>query len=84
MLRNSLQTKKTEGEQAATNSGFHTLPAIRGFRVGDFPLGSSESRAAARMQLLRFEASRCRSMQIFHRVPHPRQNNEKPHAAGWG
>ena len=82
MLRNSLQTKKTEGEQAATNSGFHTLPAIRGFRVGDFPLGSSESRAAARMQLLRFEASRCR-IQIFHRVPHPRQDNEKPHAAGW-
>ena len=35
------------------------------------------------MQLRRFEASRCR-MQIFHRVPRPRQDNEKPHAVGWG
>jgi hypothetical protein len=62
------------------------LPAAKtGPRPGDFPVGSPESRAAARLMLSDRERERDR-LELIHHVPRPERDghsNEEPHATPW-
>ena len=53
-----------------------------GPKLGDFPVGSRESRAAARMWLRQLNANRSR-FQLFHSVPRPNRSTTEPHATEW-
>jgi hypothetical protein len=81
MNRKSLETQKREVLKAATvlpNLGLLPL----GLRPADFPLGSAQSRAAARSQLQRFEANRA-CFVISHSVPRPRLDPSIAHEGEW-
>lgn len=49
---------------------------------GDFPLGSPESRAAARLRLEQMQDNR-RNIEIISHIPRPGQDNTQPHASPW-
>ena len=51
-------------------------------RPEEFPLGSTESRAAARAML---DAQRraVRRVQIIHSIPHPNEDDSRPHVGHW-
>ena len=51
-------------------------------RPGDFPLGSRESRAAARL-LLNSLANTRRRIEIVSHIPRPGQDGTKPHVSDW-
>jgi hypothetical protein len=49
---------------------------------GEFPLGSSQSRAAARMRLEQLKAARPR-FELIHSIPRPRTDNSVVHEGEW-
>ena len=51
-------------------------------RPEEFPLGSMESRVAARA-VLELRETQVRRVQIVHSVPRPCQDNSKPHVGAW-
>jgi len=51
-------------------------------KPGDFPIGSLESRAAARMRLIRLNDSRKR-VRIIHNIPGPWEDNSRVHFGDW-
>jgi hypothetical protein len=51
-------------------------------RPEEFPLGSPESRAAARA-MLETRESRVRRLQIVTEIPRPRQDNSHAHVGHW-
>ena len=51
-------------------------------RPEEFPLGSMESRAAARA-VLELRNMQVRRVQIVHSVPRPHQDNSKPNVGDW-
>lgn len=51
-------------------------------KPGDFPIGSAESRAAARMQLTRWNDSRKR-LRIILGIPRPREDGSRVHFGKW-
>ena len=55
---------------------------MSGVRPGDYPIGSPESRAAARLQLAHRQNSRER-LTIIHSVPRPRQDDSRVCFGSW-
>lgn len=51
-------------------------------RPEEFPLGSMESRAAARA-LLEAREKDVRRVQIIHSIPHPNEDHSRPHVGHW-
>jgi len=51
-------------------------------KPGDFPVGSCESRAAARMRLQQLNANRS-TFELIHSVPRPYCSATEPHATEW-
>ena len=51
-------------------------------RPDEFPLGSMESRAAARA-LLEAQERGVRRVQIIHSIPHPNEDDSRPHVGHW-
>lgn len=51
-------------------------------RPEDFPIGSPESRAAARA-MLQTRESNIRRLQMVSAIPRPRQDNSRPHVGAW-
>lgn len=49
---------------------------------GEFPLGSPQSRAAARMRLEQLKAARPQ-FELMHSIPRPRQDNNVVHEGEW-
>ena len=56
---------------------------VPGPKPGEFPIGTIQSRAAARMLLDRARQGRERLV-VRHSIPDPRHDNTKPHATPWG
>lgn len=51
-------------------------------KPGDFPIGSLQSRSAARMRLIRLNESRKR-MRFIHNIPRPREDKSRMHYGDW-
>jgi hypothetical protein len=49
---------------------------------GEFPLGSPQSRAAARMRLEQLRAAQPQ-FELIHSIPRPRQDNSVVHEGEW-